>query len=107
MVRLSNQEVKASAEKATEDNGKSQLTSGLYQKLEFQNVGGLGSQLDDIARRVLASRANPEAARRLGVSHVRGLLLRYVVLRCVYQFTSLSSCSHHIHIYVDIVCTNG
>ena len=85
MVRLSDQEVKASTEKATEDNGKSQLTSGLYQKLgmEFRNVGGLGSQLDDIARRVLASRANPEAARRLGVSHVRGLLLRYVVLRCV------------------------
>ena len=28
-----------------------------------------------IKRRVLASRANPAAARRLGVSHVRGILL--------------------------------
>ncbi len=43
--------------------------------MEFENVGGLDSQLDDIARRVLASRANPLAARRLGVSHVRGILL--------------------------------
>ena len=50
---------------------------GLNKKLgmEFTNVGGLDSQLDDIARRVLASRANPQAARRLGVSHVRGILL--------------------------------
>jgi len=43
--------------------------------MEFTNVGGLDAQLDDIARRVLASRANPQAARRLGVSHVRGILL--------------------------------
>lgn len=43
--------------------------------MEFENVGGLDAQLDDIARRVLASRANPQAARRLGVSHVRGILL--------------------------------
>ncbi|KAL9184351.1 hypothetical protein ACHAXT_002437 [Thalassiosira profunda] len=52
-------------------------STGLNQKLgmEFSNVGGLNAQLDDIARRVLASRANPAAARRLGVSHVRGILL--------------------------------
>ncbi|KAL7531723.1 hypothetical protein ACHAXR_004195, partial [Thalassiosira sp. AJA248-18] len=43
--------------------------------MEFENVGGLDTQLDDIARRVLASRANPQAARRLGVGHVRGILL--------------------------------
>ena len=44
--------------------------------MNFENVGGLDSQLDAIVRRVLASRANPEAARRLGISHVRGILLR-------------------------------
>ncbi|KAJ1627418.1 P-loop containing nucleoside triphosphate hydrolase protein, partial [Pavlovales sp. CCMP2436] len=38
-------------------------------------VGGLEAQLDAIVRRVLASRASPVAARRLGVSHVRGILL--------------------------------
>eukprot|EP00964_Phaeocystis_antarctica_P131988 scaffold95994_cov54-Phaeocystis_antarctica.AAC.2 len=38
-------------------------------------VGGLERQLDSIVRRVLASRADPAAARRLGVSHVRGILL--------------------------------
>ena len=43
--------------------------------MEFENVGGLDAQLDDIARRVLASCANPQAAKRLGVSHVRGILL--------------------------------
>ena len=43
--------------------------------LSFERVGGLDRQLDDIVRRVLASRANPEAARRLGVGHVRGILL--------------------------------
>lgn len=43
--------------------------------MTFDKVGGLDKQLDSIARRVLASRANPEAARRLGVSHVRGILL--------------------------------
>jgi SpoVK/Ycf46/Vps4 family AAA+-type ATPase len=43
--------------------------------MSFDKVGGLDAQLDSIARRVLASRANPEAARRLGVSHVRGILL--------------------------------
>lgn len=39
------------------------------------SVGGLEAQLDAIVRRVLASRADPAAARRLGVSHVRGILL--------------------------------
>lgn len=43
--------------------------------MSFDKVGGLDAQLDAIARRVLASRANPAAARRLGVSHVRGILL--------------------------------
>ena len=43
--------------------------------MDFENVGGLDKQLNDIARRVLASRANPAAARKLGVSHVRGILL--------------------------------
>ena len=43
--------------------------------MSFDKVGGLDAQLDAIARRVLASRANPDAARRLGVSHVRGILL--------------------------------
>lgn len=43
--------------------------------MDFQEVGGLNAQLDAIARRVLASRANPQAARRLGISHVRGILL--------------------------------
>jgi ATP-dependent 26S proteasome regulatory subunit len=43
--------------------------------MSFDAVGGLDSQLTAIARRVLASRANPQAARRLGVSHVRGILL--------------------------------
>jgi hypothetical protein len=38
-------------------------------------VGGLEAQLDAIVRRVLASRADPAAARRLGISHVRGILL--------------------------------
>ena len=41
----------------------------------FDNVGGLDRQLNDIARRVLASRANPAAARKLGIGHVRGVLL--------------------------------
>ena len=43
--------------------------------MTFDKVGGLDSALNDIVRRVLASRANPEAARRLGISHVRGILL--------------------------------
>lgn len=43
--------------------------------MSFDKVGGLDQQLDAIARRVLASRANPETARRLGIAHVRGILL--------------------------------
>lgn len=43
--------------------------------MTFDRVGGLDRALDDIVRRVLASRANPEAAKRLGISHVRGILL--------------------------------
>jgi len=43
--------------------------------MKFEKVGGLDAQLDTIVRRVLASRANPEAARRLGILHVRGILL--------------------------------
>jgi len=43
--------------------------------MTFDKVGGLDSQLDSIARRVLASRANPAAAKRLGINHVRGILL--------------------------------
>ena len=60
-----------------EDIKSPQPSIGLNKKIgmDFENVGGLDAQLDDIARRVLASRANPEAARRLGVSHVRGILL--------------------------------
>jgi len=48
---------------------------GAAMGMTFDQVGGLDKQLDAIARRVLASRANPAAARRLGVSHVRGILL--------------------------------
>ena len=44
-------------------------------EMGFDKVGGLDKQLDAIVRRVLASRANPEAAAKLGVSHVRGILL--------------------------------
>lgn len=40
-----------------------------------EQVGGLEAQLDAIVRRVLASRASPDAARRLGISHIRGILL--------------------------------
>lgn len=62
---------------STTDDIITQPSKSLNKKLgmDFENVGGLDAQLDDIARRVLASRANPEAARRLGVSHVRGILL--------------------------------
>ena len=83
-VDTSEEEEEESAE--TEDTPKATVESSqtssegstnLNEKmgLEFTNVGGLDGQLTDIARRVLASRANPEAARRLGVGHVRGLLL--------------------------------
>ena len=39
------------------------------------NIGGLGDQLEQIVRRVLVSRADPKAARKLGISHVRGIML--------------------------------
>jgi SpoVK/Ycf46/Vps4 family AAA+-type ATPase len=48
---------------------------GMKIGITFDQVGGLDVQLDTIARRILASRANPAAARKLGVSHVRGVLL--------------------------------
>jgi ATP-dependent Clp protease ATP-binding subunit ClpA len=48
---------------------------GAKMGMTFDKVGGLDDQLNAIVRRVLASRANPEAARRLGVGHVRGILL--------------------------------
>ena len=38
-------------------------------------VGGLGPQLEQIVRRVLVSRADTAAARALGISHVKGMLL--------------------------------
>jgi len=68
---------KSAAGAAMNKPASSSVGGGLNRKLgmEFENVGGLDDQLDDIARRVLASRANPKAARRLGVSHVRGILL--------------------------------
>ncbi|KAL3802053.1 hypothetical protein HJC23_010809 [Cyclotella cryptica] len=51
----------------------STTAAGINKKLgmNFENVGGLDTQLDDIARRVLTSRANPTAAKRLGISYVR------------------------------------
>ena len=63
-------------ENAVETTAQEQV-QGLGDKLgmTFDRVGGLDTALDDIVRRVLASRANPEAARRLGISHVRGILL--------------------------------
>jgi len=75
----SESDTKSSDTSDTSSNDANNSTSvgSLNKKLgmEFENVGGLDNQLDDIARRVLASRANPQAARRLGVSHVRGILL--------------------------------
>merc|ERR1719183_2735516 len=56
-------------------NQKKTASLGERLNLTFDKVGGLDDQLDAIVRRVLASRANPEAARRLGVNHVRGILL--------------------------------
>ena len=43
--------------------------------LKFDRVGGLDDPFNAIARLVLASRANPKATKRLGISHVRGILL--------------------------------
>lgn len=59
--------------KATNEKNGAHLGNAMG--MSFEQVGGLDAQLDAIARRVLASRANPEAARRLGVNHVRGILL--------------------------------
>jgi len=68
------------APSAAADATKSSTTSSPQEGLSstgtiLEEVGGLDSQLRAIARRVLASRANPAAARRLGVNHVRGILL--------------------------------
>lgn len=62
-------------EEEEETISKKSNTLGSAMGMDFEQVGGLDQQLDAIARRVLASRANPEAARRLGVSHVKGILL--------------------------------
>jgi len=66
--------VQTSSKSTSSDNTPS-ATLNKKLGMDFENVGGLDKQLDDIARRVLASRANPAAARKLGVSHVRGILL--------------------------------
>ena len=62
-------------EEGTEEENSTKTSLGSAMGMKFEQVGGLDDQLDAIARRVLASRANPEVARRLGVSHVRGILL--------------------------------
>jgi len=62
-------------EKAQETAQQQAKNLGTKLGMTFDAVGGLDAQLDTIVRRVLASRANPEAARRLGISHVRGILL--------------------------------
>ena len=62
-------------EKGEDGAETSKLSLGDRLGLTFEKVGGLDSQLDAIVRRVLASRSNPEAAKRLGVNHVRGILL--------------------------------
>jgi vesicle-fusing ATPase len=72
---------KEEEDEATCDNIKSlnaqQQATNLGSKLgmEFNKVGGLDAQLDTIIRRVLASRSSPQTAKRLGISHVRGILL--------------------------------
>lgn len=69
-------EVESEEEEAeTEEKEESKNHLGAQMGLAFEKVGGLDDQLNDIVRRVLASRANPEVARRLGVNHVRGILL--------------------------------
>ena len=59
-------------EDATEEE-EERTSLGTKMGLSFQRVGGLDDQLDAIVRRVLATRANPKAAKRLGVNHVRGI----------------------------------
>jgi ATP-dependent 26S proteasome regulatory subunit len=69
--------VEEEEEDAVEENKSTSNATHLTTKMgmDFEEVGGLDAQLDAIARRVLASRANPKAAKRLGVSHVKGILL--------------------------------
>jgi len=75
--------------------------------MKFEKVGGLDAQLDTIVRRVLASRANPEAARRLGILHVRGILLRgppgYGKTLLVRQFSGLLG-ALHIYFFDERKC---
>ena len=74
---INNDSAQASSdsESVANEEEPSKLSLGDRLGLTFEKVGGLDSQLDAIVRRVLASRSNPEAARRLGVNHVRGILL--------------------------------
>jgi hypothetical protein len=58
-----------------EINGEEPSHLGTKLGMAFDKVGGLDEQLNAIVRRVLASRSNPDAAKRLGISHVRGILL--------------------------------
>jgi len=82
-----------------ESEGSSNNNLGAAMGMTFEKVGGLDAQLDAIARRVLASRANPAAARRLGVSHVRGVLLSgppgctYIISSYVFFLMRLASMS--------------
>lgn len=58
--------------------GEERLRAGLQKGIDFEalGVGGAGAQLAQIFRRVFASRsAPPDLVRRLGVRHVKGLLL--------------------------------
>jgi len=60
------------------DSRRAEVRSGLARataKSLASNVGGLESQLDSIVRRVLASRGDPAAAKKLGIDHVKGILL--------------------------------
>ncbi|KAL3917888.1 MAG: hypothetical protein SGILL_004500 [Bacillariaceae sp.] len=66
-------EVQEVNDEATEEENPTSL--GTKMGLSFKKVGGLDEQLDAIVRRVLATRANKKAAKRLGVNHVRGILL--------------------------------
>ena len=76
-IEIPSDEVKDEEEETDEEDSSNSSGESLSSKIgmKFDQVGGLDDQLNDIARRVLASRANPEAARRLGISHVKGILL--------------------------------
>jgi len=50
------------------------LAKATYNSLSTK-VGGLEKQLDNLVRRVLASRSDVANAKRLGIDHVRGVLL--------------------------------